>query len=174
MPLRMISVDQLKFPGQGMINLLASLLYSAGMLIFCLTTVHSNTFNLSSNDMFRLNLILIFSSLTWSTFWSVSCLIAETALESFNGAFDRGEDELFCITLYKRLSDSLSRFFFFFISLTQFLSVVDTFLSLSKFFTAQKGDDQNEYLVFAGKLIVLGDQDSLVSVVKKSFQRVTS
>ena len=157
MPLQSVSMDQLKFPRLGLINILACLLYSTGMMLFCLTTILSSQFDLSRNDMFRLGVILIFSSLTWSVFWSLSCLIAETFLESFNGAFHRGEDEMFCIILYKRLSDSLSRYFFFFISLSQFLSVVDTFLSFSKFLTIQTEDHhQHEYLLFAGKMIVLG------------------
>ena len=138
-------------------------------------------FNLkfSPEDNYRIGIIQTFYSLYWSIFWSLSSLIAVTLLESFNRACRSGKDVVFCITLYRRLSECLSFYFFLFISLTQILSVAYTFLSFSKFLTpADSGSgshqtSNNEYLMFAGQIIALLGNilnlTGLVCVVESTF-----
>ena len=128
-------------------------------MTFSLTTIVN--YKLSFTESYRLNIMLIFYSLCWSLFWSLSCLIVGSFLESLNET--TGKDLLFCITAYKKLSGALSCFFFVFLSLTQFLIVVDTFLSFSKFLTGRKYD--NEYLIFSGKIIMLGNFQLFTSYI---------
>ena len=104
------------------------MIFQIGDFQFSLTTIEN--YKLCSTDSYRLNFMLIFYSLCWSLIWSLSCLIVGSFLESFNET--TGRDFLFCITAYKKLSGALACFFFVFLSLTQFLIVVDTFLSFSK------------------------------------------
>ena len=174
MSLRYLDLHRLAFPQQGLLNITAGVLFCVGMLLFSLAWMFELKF--SPGDNYRIGTIQTFYSCYWAVFWSLSSLIACTLLESFNTACSRGKDVMFCITLYRRLSECLSCYLFVFISLTQFLSVAYTFLSFSKFLTKSSGSEQS--IMLAGQIIsLLGyilNLTGLVSAVESTFASVSN
>ena len=152
LPLSCVDLRELQLPPSGLTNVVAGLLYSAGLFTCSVTAILN--LKLKTKDIYRVTPILIFYSLSWSFCWSVTCLIAGTLMHSLSRAHSRGVGVMFCVSLYSRLAASLSGFFFVFLVLTQCLSVVVTFLSLSKFLT--KKNAGHEYLSFISNMILLG------------------
>ena len=164
MSLRYLDIQRLEFPLQGVVIIIAGLLYCVGMVMFGLASMFD--LKLSPEDNFRIGIIQTFYAIYWSIFWSLSSLIAGTLLGSFNTACSSGKDVMFCVTLYRRLSECLSSYFFAFISLTQILSVAYTFLSFSKFLTESDTENNNEYFLLAGRVIsLLGNILNLIGLV---------
>ena len=125
-------------------------------------------FNLrfSQEDNYRIGIIQTFYAIYWSIFWSLSSLIAGTLLGSFNRACSSGQDVMFCVTLYRKLSECLSSYFFVFISLTQVLSVAYAFLSFSQFLSDPDTASNNDYFMLAGRVIsLLGNILNLTGLV---------